>query len=268
MATEQTREARTPEYLSASSISTWEQCPQRFKYSRIDGIPEPETDSQIMGNFVHDVLEQVYKLPSDQRTVANAQQLSRSVWAMGWAERLAAIGASETDMRELRWKSWWCVENLWMVEDPQKISPLGIESEYYVEVLPGITIKGFVDRISEMGDGAKITDYKTGKFPRPAYVDQKWFQLHLYKVIVERSLGRPVYEVELIYLKDGKSIKKQVRPEDDGIVLARIAKAHEEITKAIQAGQFRTNVSKLCDWCSYKRICPAWGARKPAAKHG
>jgi len=257
-----------PDYLSASSISTWEQCPQRYKYSRIDGIPEPETDSQIMGNFVHEVLEQIYRLPSNQRTIANAQQLSRSIWAMGWAEKLAAIGASEAEMREFRWKSWWCVENLWLVEDPQKISPMGIESEYYVEIMPGVTIKGFVDRISDLGDGAKITDYKTGKFPRPAYMDQKWFQLLLYKVVVEKSLGKPVSEVELIYLRDGKSIKRQVRPEDDGFVLERVARTHEEIRKSIETGVFQTKVSKLCDWCSYKRICPAWGARKPAGARG
>lgn len=262
MTTEPTQPLKAPSYLSASSISTWEQCPQRYKYSRIDSLPEPETESQVMGIFVHEVLENLYQLPSDQRTTANAQQMSRAIWAKGWIERLMALGLTEKQMREFRWKSWWCIENLWMVEDPTKLSPLGLESEYNVEVLPGINIRGFVDRITEHGDGTKITDYKTGKFPRPAYMDQKWFQLLLYKVVVERTIGKKVNEVELIYLKDGRSIGRKTTANDDQVTLDRVATVHKEIQDALVSGEFPTKVSRLCDWCHYKTICPAWGARR------
>lgn len=262
MTTEQPPELKAPNYLSASSISTWEQCPQRYKYSRIDGLPEPESESQIMGIFVHEVLEHLYKLPAEQRTITNAQQLSRSVWALGWAERLAALRLTEAQMREFRWKAWWCVENLWAVEDPTKMSLLGLESEYNVEVLPGIKIKGFVDRISEFDDGAKITDYKTGKFPKPAYMNQKWFQLLLYKLVVEKTIGKQVKEVQLIYLKDGKSIGRKTTLDDDKSTLERVANVYSEIQSALQTGEFPTKVSRLCDWCYYKGICPAWTARR------
>jgi putative RecB family exonuclease len=251
-----------PQYLSASSILTWEQCPQRYKYSRIDQLPEPENQSQLMGTFVHEVLEQVYMLPAEQRTVGNAQQVSRVAWARGWVERLAGMNMTEAEMREFRWKSWWCIENLWTVEDPTKVLPIGLESEYNTEVIPGINIRGFVDRISEVGDGARITDYKTGKFPKPAYMDQKWFQLLLYKLVVERTIGKPVNEVQLIYLKDGKALGRTTTPEDDVATLARVAKTHSEIQVALRTGEFETKVSRLCDWCHYKKICPAWGARR------
>lgn len=262
MTTEQPATPKVPNYLSASSISTWEQCPQRYKYSRIDNIPEPETESQVMGIFVHEVLENLYQLPREERTLSNAQQMSRAIWAKGWAERLVALHLDEAKMREFRWKAWWCVENLWMVEDPTKISPLGLESEYNVEVLPGINIRGFVDRITEHGEATKITDYKTGKFPRPAYMDQKWFQLLLYKVVVEKTIGKPVKEVELIYLKDGKSIARKTTSTDDDATLARVANVHREIHESLKSGEFPTKVSRLCDWCHYKKICPAWGARR------
>lgn len=262
MTNEQPTKQELPSYLSASSISTWEQCPQRYKYSRIDGIPEPETESQVMGTFVHEVLEHLYALPNDERTIENAQQISRVVWAKHWVERLTSIGLTEKQMREFRWKSWWCIENLWMVENPTGISPIGLESEYNVEVLPNIRVRGFVDRITSTDDGAKITDYKTGKFPKPAYMDQKWFQLLLYKIVVEKTIGKSVKEVELIYLKDGKSISRKTVPEDDVRTLARVSSVHSEILKAFETGTFPTKVSRLCDWCSYKTICPAWGARR------
>jgi len=262
VSTEQNDQLKMPSYLSASSISTWEQCPLRYKYSRIDLIPEPSTESQIMGNFVHEILEELYKLPNEQRTIANAQQMSRVVWAREWPERLVAIGLTEKQMREFRWKSWWCVENLWAIENPNDISPIGLEAEYFVEVAPGVTIKGFVDRISEVEDGAKISDYKTGKFPRPAYMEQKWFQLLLYKIIVEKTIDKPVKEVELIYLKDGKSISRKTKAGDDEATLSKVVSVHGEIQQALKTGDFPTKVSKLCDWCHYKRTCPAWSARR------
>lgn len=252
-----------PAYLSSSSISTWEQCPQRYKYGRIDKIPEPENESQVIGTFVHEILEQLYTLPSDQRTMGNAQQMSRHVWATsGWPERLAGIGLNDKQMREFRWKSWWCVENLWMIEDPVKIVPIGLEKEYLVELLPGINVKGFIDRVSTSEQGTKVTDYKTGKFPRPQYVAQKWFQLFLYKLMVEKTTDLQVSEVELIYLKDGKKLNKRPDKSDDTETLERVASVHVEIIEAMQTGEFPTKVSRLCDWCHYKKICPAWAAKR------
>jgi len=32
---------KAPAYLSPSSITTYRDCPQKFKFSRIDGIKEP-----------------------------------------------------------------------------------------------------------------------------------------------------------------------------------------------------------------------------------
>lgn len=262
MTTEQPPISQAPGYLSASSISTWEQCPQRYKYSRIDGIPEPSNESQILGTFVHEVLEKLYSVPPEQRTIANAQQISRTVWALGWADKLNELNIDEKQMREFRWKAWWCVENLWAVEDPAKVESLGTETEYNVEVAPGISIKGFVDRISKVDDGVKITDYKTGKFPKAAYMDQKWFQLMLYKLIVEKTIDAKVSETELIYLKDGRSMKRTTTDRDDSSILEKVVKVHTEIMDSLKTGSFPTKVSRLCDWCHYKRICPAWSARR------
>jgi len=106
------------------------------------------------------------------------------------------------------------------------------------------------------------TDYKTGKFPKPAYMNQKWFQLLLYKLVVEKTIGKQVKEVQLIYLKDGKSIGRKTTLDDDKSTLERVANVYSEIQSALQTGEFPTKVSRLCDWCYYKGICPAWTARR------
>ena len=56
-----------PKHLSASSITTYEQCPLRFRFSRIDRIPEPTTEAMILGTFVHEILEIMYSQIPNER---------------------------------------------------------------------------------------------------------------------------------------------------------------------------------------------------------
>ena len=56
-----------PHHLSASSITTYEQCPLRFRFSRIDRIPEPTTEAMILGTFVHEILEELYRIRPSAR---------------------------------------------------------------------------------------------------------------------------------------------------------------------------------------------------------
>ena len=44
-----------PPHLSPSSMGTFEQCPLKFKYSKIDMLKDDPTEATLMGNFVHDV---------------------------------------------------------------------------------------------------------------------------------------------------------------------------------------------------------------------
>ena len=49
-------------------MSTFRQCPLKFKYNKIDKIPAPSGKEALMGNFVHDVLEELYGLPPEDRS--------------------------------------------------------------------------------------------------------------------------------------------------------------------------------------------------------
>ena len=64
--------------------------------------------------------------------------------------------------------------------------------------------------------------------------------------------------LELIYLKDGVKFTEKVT--DDLIVgtIERIKKIKSEIDSRCISGIFEAKKSKLCDYCSYKSICPIW----------
>ena len=70
--------ATPPPHLSPSSMGTFRQCPLKWKYNKIDKIPDPSGKEALMGNFVHDVLEELYGLPPEERSQAQAQSLARS----------------------------------------------------------------------------------------------------------------------------------------------------------------------------------------------
>ena len=248
-----------PPHLSPSSMGTFRQCPLKFKYNKIDKIPDPSGKEALMGNFVHDVLEELYKVEPTDRTQDRAKTLAREMWSSGnWEKRVKPLVPDAEEYRLFRWKAWWCIENLWKIEDPEEIEPDGIEFELNGEV-SGITIKGFIDRFTLNEDGGVvISDYKTGKTPRAEYVDQRFLQLRIYGTLIDiLGIGQTT-SLELLYLKDGIKHEVPFGPADVAETTQYIQDVKRDLDHACETDDFPAQKSVLCGWCSYKGICPEW----------
>lgn len=251
---------KAPEYLSASSISTFRQCPQKFKFNKIDLIPDEPGEAAIMGNFVHDVLEEMYKADPDLRDVSLAKNLARELWEEKWGEEALKVLTREDQVRNFRWNAWWCIENLWKLEDPKTVTPSGLETEVNGPI-GGVMIRGFIDRFSQ-SEGSlfyTVSDYKTGKTPKKQYMADKFFQLYLYAHLISVTGIGEVDKIELLYLKDGVRLSTKVKDSEMQEMIDIVKKTKEEIDNRCMSGRFEANKSILCNWCSYKKICPAWG---------
>ena len=247
-----------PPHLSPSSLSTFEQCPLKFKYNKIDLIPDKSGIEAVMGNFVHDVLESLYKLEPQDRTKASARDLAREVFYGQYEERVVSLLHTEAAVKKLRWQAWFCIDNLWKVEDPTNIHPIGLESELNHK-LGGVVLKGFIDRYTDSNDnGLVISDYKTGKTPRAAWISDKFEQLRIYAAIMQETQILPVSTLELIYLKDGVKFTEKVTQDALAGTVVRIQNIKSSIDSRCETGLFEAQKSRLCDWCSYKKICPEW----------
>ena len=247
-----------PDVLSPSSISTFRQCPLKFKFSKIDGLRDSPTEATMLGNFVHEILETMYALEPAARTKDTARNIARDLWASKWEEQVCTLIHSEKELKLFRWTAWWCVENLWLLEEPESVSPWGIE-EHVEGDISGIRLHGYIDRLHVDGDIARVCDYKTGKTPKKNYVDDKFFQLIIYTQLL-KSIGIEAgrFEVELLYLKDGVRFEKQITPDDIEKVASVIAEVRNGIEKRCVDGYFEPNKSILCNWCGFKSMCPAW----------
>ncbi len=254
-----------PAYLSPSSISTFQQCPLKFKFSRIDRLPEPPTRATLLGNFVHEVLEEMYGLPNDERIKDAARSVAARIFINNdWVNQITPYidGVninSERAVLLFKHDAWRCIDNLWIIEDPIEVEPDGLEYELIGEI-DGVSLKGFIDRFT-LGpdDSVTISDYKTGKTPKEQFANQKFFQLLVYaNLIAELGVGSPT-DLELLFLESGRKFTKSVTPEDLKATRVTIRNIKDAVDQSCATGEFVTQTSKLCDWCTYKSICPAWG---------
>lgn len=247
-----------PPHLSPSSIGTFQQCPLKFKFSRIDGMTEPPTEATLRGNFVHSVFEELYSIDASDRTIESARLIAKDLWDAEYSAKVAPYIKSIEDQRMFRWSSWWCIENLWKIEDPMSTELDGIETELNSEI-GGVTVKGFIDRWQILDSGnIVISDYKTGKVPSARYQDNKFFQLMVYAHILRRQIDKEIEQLELLFVKDGVKLSHALLDSDLAEAEAVVVGVKQGIDERCASGEFEPNRSRLCDWCSFKRICPAW----------
>jgi putative RecB family exonuclease len=250
-----------PPHLSASSIGTFNQCNLKFKYNKIDLIQDDPTEATLLGNFVHDVLEAFYAEPIETRTASLTKEIASHLWNNGWGERVAPWVRDPDKLRIFRWNAWWCIENLWKIEEPQEVFPAGLEHEVN-GLVGGVRIKGFIDRFSVNEDSTlTISDYKTGKVPKPHFSGDKFFQLQLYAYLLKEEGRGDTSKLELLYLKEGKRLESFI--DKTALISAEtvVVKAKTEIDACCESGNFTPTRSVLCDWCSYKTICPVWNKK-------
>jgi putative RecB family exonuclease len=248
-----------PDYLSPSSIGTFQQCALKFKFSRIDGIKEPPTRATLLGNFVHDVLEEMYKLPAVDRTKDSTRSIATEVFTKkDWAAQVMPYISGDQGILQFKKDAWLCIDNLWVIEDPAVTQPTGMEARVEGEIA-GVKLKGFIDRYSKSADGTiTISDYKTGKTPSPRFADQKFFQLQVYAgLVAHMGLGNPE-RLELLFLETATKFTKDVTADVLEQTAITVRTVRDSIESACAQGEFATTKSNLCDWCFFKPQCPAW----------
>lgn len=252
---------KAPEYLSPSSIGTFQQCPYKYKLSRIDGLKEPATEHTLLGNYVHSILEEFYRLEASQRTVFNARTLFRAVWDEYSEEVTKIYRGNKTRVGEFRLRARYCIENLMAMETSHDIEFDGIETELNHSVL-GVQVKGFIDRWAVKDGKINIGDYKTGKVPQLRFRDDKFDQLLIYAVILSEIEEKEIGTLELLYIKDKVKLTKDPTQEDINRIKKMLVEIRSAIDERCQTEVFETKVGVLCGWCHFKPICPAWSKKK------
>ncbi len=251
--------------LSPSRASQFKTCPQQFKFANVDKIKEPTNLVQAKGTTVHQALEDLYDLPSDERTPEVLYDLFRKAWSnvRGNDEHINLFDSLEEE-REWGQEGLNLLHNYLKLENPQSFEPL--EQERWVRgSIEDLNLRGILDRMDQDSSGNLIiVDYKSGKAPMAKYKEPRFFALKLYALLIRDELGVTPKELKLIYLKNSTIHTLKVNDLMLDEARSEILKVWEDIKRAFEENNFPATKNALCkDWCYYKPICPLFNDEVP-----
>lgn len=239
--------------LSASQLSTYEDCPRKWFYDNALRLSDSTSVWADFGTLVHDILE-VFLAPA--ATTEYSLEALLDLADEKWTDDIATFAPQRTQARrELRdvLTNWWVMEGA----DLDRDLVVDVEVAFDVAVGPH-RVRGRIDRVDRdpSRDGLSIIDYKTSaRKPQQADVDAN-VQLAIYYLAALRTpelaaVGAPV-RLELVYPRLSDRFEQPIT--DD-----HAARAEERILAAAEQ-MLREDLDPLptadCDHCDYHRLCP------------
>ena len=253
--------------LSPSRASDFMQCPLLYRFRVIDKLPQAPSAAAARGTLVHSVLERLFDLPADGRTIEAAAAMVEPQWqALLEGEPELAVLVDQTDLDAVA--SWFgdavsLIERWFTLEDPTRLEPA--ERELYVETdLDGLTLRGYVDRLDLTPTGEmRVVDYKTGRSPSELFEAKALFQMKFYALVLWRLRGQVPRMLQLVYLGNSEIVRYSPDEADLLAVERKLKALWRAIETAARTGDWRPSKSRLCDWCDHRALCPAWGGTPP-----
>jgi putative RecB family exonuclease len=243
--------------LSPSAVSEYENCPQLYKYRKIEKLPEPPSLDAERGTLVHTILQDLFEFPSAQRLPQTAIDLLPSRWSTQ-LEGKPELKEMVTNEKEWLDRASSLLTTYFALEDPSTFEATHREMHLENDFDTDVYLHGYVDRLDIAPTGeVRIVDYKTGKSPKPGWEEKALFQLRVYALLYWKSTGVLPRLLQLIYLGDGRMVKSNPTMKDIESaekVLHRVAK---DIFISMEKEYWPPKPSRLCDWCFFKSICPA-----------
>jgi len=253
--------------FSHSSLSAYETCPKKYQFRYVLKVPvESEGIEAFVGKRVHEVLERLYQFAARGMVPSLARVLAR--FRANWSEQFDAarlrIVRSELGPEDYLRTGERCLENGYRRLYPFDDETVGLEREvaFPLDAEGRYPVRGVIDRLVRARDGVlEIHDYKTGRrVPSQEELDRDR-QLALYEIGVRAAL-REEGEVRLVwhYLLQNVVRKSQRTAE-------QLEALREETRSAIDRIRAETTWAarpgKLCSWCEYRALCPAFGGAAP-----
>lgn len=255
--------------LSASTADAMRSCVGRWAIEKLLGRTEHPFGAAELGTATHQLFEDFFALPPEQRTQATALELLEDLDVMH-AAKLAAPD-DPIELESWRQEVWRRAKGLWKIEDPSSVRVVSREMRLDTKVA-GVPFVGFIDRVSlDDEDRVTIEDFKAGlskmKDPKGRYGDPHGEQIRLYALALcskhpqlagddpTRLVGR------VLYVAHGRSRQVELSPESLEKVSGRFRTAWEDHNAYAEQGRFPLRPSPLCGWCPAVEACPAAAAK-------
>ncbi|RJL36008.1 RecB family exonuclease [Bailinhaonella thermotolerans] len=252
--------------LSPSRAGDFMTCPLLYRFRVIDQLPERPTLAMVRGTVVHAVLERLFDLPAEARTIAAARDMLEPQWQRLLDEEpeYAALFADDAERDSWLEEATTMLERYFTLEDPRRLEPA--ERELYVEALldDGLMLRGYIDRLDVAPTGeVRVVDYKTGTAPRAEFEAKALFQMKFYALVLWRLHGKVPRLLQLMYLGNGEILRYAPDEDDLRATERKVRALWQAIQRAAETGEWRARPSRLCAWCEHQAFCPEYGGTPP-----
>ena len=252
-----------PKTYSHSKLETFEQCKQKYKFRYIDKIEIKEKPIEaFLGSVVRETLEWLYqqvkqkKLPSIDETII----YYIASWEKSYTPEVYIVrhGLKTADYFNM---GITFILNYYTKHHPFDDNTLETEKRICIKLdEPGKNkLTGIIDRLvhNTEKNEIEIHDYKTANIlPTKEKIDNDR-QLALYSIAIKEEFGSNK-KVKLIwhYLAFNEKLVSERTDEQ----LEQLKKETLKLIGQIESEtEFAASKSILCDWCQFKKMCPAWG---------
>jgi len=289
--------------ISASAVNTYLDCPLKFYFSAVENVQEGEevmeaVESSMFGSILHATLEDIYQPFCGKMVTADLLKLLRknkkdTVETI--ARSFAKVFFKTDNARPLTGQNYLIGEMIRkyvekVLERDCKLTPFHyIQSEKRISDLfrlsdgSEIQLKGFIDRLDEVGDAVRIVDYKSGggvsvfntieslfdkeEKDRPKAIMQVFMYAWMYSRLIE---GRKAVQPSIYYMRtlfsqafDSSVLHRVEKGKQIPVIDFRIYfDEFEEAMRICMDEIFckeipfvQTPTGKACTYCQFKSVC-------------
>ncbi len=236
------------EQVSYSQLETFAQCPLKYKYRYLIGLIGEPSHVLSFGQTIHRVLRDFHRpeLFQEKSDLSDLLKLYRQHWLNE--------GYDNKEHREQRFSAGEKILTDYFNDHGQKLGrPVFLEKKFRLR-FNSVILTGSIDRLDVDSDGRyEIIDYKTGKSKEESAV-AKNEQLAIYGLAAVEELNIYPESLALYFVEDNIKVATERTKESLINLRTELSDRIEEIKKS----DFPARVGKLCQYCEYRQICPAF----------
>lgn len=243
--------------LSFSRVDLYRTCPRRFRYAYVDRMPGVPSPDLSWGASVHAALEAWWdrKLPEPPPLEVLWQGLYD-----GWDDR-GFEGMSRDE--KLKWyrHAQEVLRRHHARHAAGYVPAVACEQWFEIDVGEGVEVVGSIDHVARTpGGGLGVVDWKTNRRAKPRARVRGSLQLAIYALACRELWGQEPEWVALEFVVPG--IRVTV-PREEIDIDAALAAVHDVASRIRAARDFPPRPSRLCPWCDYRDLCPAFEGEGP-----
>ncbi|MBR9804685.1 PD-(D/E)XK nuclease family protein [bacterium] len=259
-------ETKKRDYISFSAIATYQQCPLKYYFKYIVGLPEEVVSSSlVLGGAIHSAVEFHFNQLMIGNAAPDHDALLRSFWDE-WRDRGEEVEIRFGKNEDVTKIADLADRILTEFRQSDLATPngsiLGVEEQLRGELIPGIPdLLARIDLITETDDELTITDFKTSRSRwSGVQAEDSGEQLLLYSELAKQLAPHKRMRLEFaVITKTASPVAERWPVTYDPARIDRTRQIVDHVWQAIQAGNFYPAPSPLsCGGCPFRDPCRKW----------